>query len=408
MSADHGAAQQANSLVQQSTGVNQTGVRAHNERLVLSQIRLHGALSKADIARMTGLSAQAVSVIIRNLEAEEILQRQKVTRGRVGQPSTPMALNPDGAFSVGLRLGRRSADLALMDLVGNVRDLIKVTYNYPTPKRILDFVDAHLGELVSSVKKSRVLGVGISAPFELYNWLDRLGAPQDQMATWRDYDLAADISVRTGFSTILVNDATCACVAEHAIGGGAAYDDFAYFFVGSFIGGGIVLNGKVQTGPTGNAGAFGPLPSATPGNPKAQLIDTASLYFLEADIAASGMDASTMWAQTESWEMFEPHVSNWIERTAPAIAKAALTVCAVIDFPVIFIDGAFPSSVREVLAEKVRRAMSGFNTDGIIVPEILSGKAGANARVIGAALLPINSRFFYDPVRAGATDALLT
>lgn len=406
LSADIGAAQQDYRFVQQPVGANQTGVRAHNERLVLSQIRMHGALSKAEIARMTGLSAQAVSVIIRNLEAEEILRRQKVTRGKVGQPSTPMALNPDGAFSIGLRLGRRSADLALMDLVGNIRKLIKVTYDYPTPSRILSFIDTQLAELVALAKKGRVLGIGISAPFELYNWLDRLGAPQDQMAAWRNYDLAADVAARTGFSTILVNDATCACVAEHAIGRGAAYYDFAYFFIGSFIGGGIVLNGKVQTGPTGNAAAFGPLPSATKNNPNAQLIDTASLFFLEADIAASGLDASNMWEQTDSWDIFEPHISNWIERTAPAIARATLTVCAVIDFPVVIIDGAFPKTVRDALTLKVRSAITQLNSDGIVVPEILAGAAGADARVVGAALLPINSRFFVNHIRAGASNAL--
>ena len=48
-------------------GSNQSGLRAHNERLVLSLVRRHGALAKADIARRTGLSAQTVSVIMRQL-----------------------------------------------------------------------------------------------------------------------------------------------------------------------------------------------------------------------------------------------------------------------------------------------------------------------------------------------------
>ncbi|MEO1747556.1 MAG: MarR family transcriptional regulator, partial [Pseudomonadota bacterium] len=133
MSADHGAAQESQRFVKLPVGANQSGVRAHNERLVLSQLRMRGALSKAEIARVTGLSAQAISVIMRNLEAEKLIKRQKVTRGRVGQPSTPMALNPDGSFSIGLRIGRRSADLALMDLVGGLRQIIKITYAYPTP-----------------------------------------------------------------------------------------------------------------------------------------------------------------------------------------------------------------------------------------------------------------------------------
>ena len=56
-------------------GTNQTGMRDYNERLVLSLVRQHGALAKTDIARMTGLSAQTVSVIMRELEAERLLVR---------------------------------------------------------------------------------------------------------------------------------------------------------------------------------------------------------------------------------------------------------------------------------------------------------------------------------------------
>ena len=54
-------------------GSNQAGMRAHNERLVLSLVRRHGALAKSDIARITGLSAQTVSVIMRALESDGLL-----------------------------------------------------------------------------------------------------------------------------------------------------------------------------------------------------------------------------------------------------------------------------------------------------------------------------------------------
>ncbi|TXH81688.1 MAG: winged helix-turn-helix domain-containing protein, partial [Rhizobium sp.] len=102
-------------------GANQLGVRAHNERLVLSLVRRHDALSKADIARRSGLSAQTVSVIMRELEKDGLLSRDAPVRGRVGQPSIPMRLNPDAVLSFGVKIGRRSADLVLMDFVGGIR-----------------------------------------------------------------------------------------------------------------------------------------------------------------------------------------------------------------------------------------------------------------------------------------------
>src|SRR3954469_3797156 len=88
-----------------SRGTNQSGVRLYNERLVLSLIRRHGSLPKADIARMTGLSPQTISIIMNQLEADGLLTRGHALRGRVGQPSVPYSLNPDGAYAFGLKIG---------------------------------------------------------------------------------------------------------------------------------------------------------------------------------------------------------------------------------------------------------------------------------------------------------------
>ena len=102
-------------------GSNQSGMRNHNERLVLSLIRQRGPLAKAGLARMSGLSAQTVSVIMRALEADGLLQKGEPVRGKVGQPSVPMGLDADGAFFLGLKVGRRSAELVLTDFLGQMR-----------------------------------------------------------------------------------------------------------------------------------------------------------------------------------------------------------------------------------------------------------------------------------------------
>ena len=103
-------------------GTNQSGMRARNERLALTLVRRNGALAKSELARMTGLSAQTVSVIMRSLENDGLLLRGEPVRGKVGQPSVPMRLNPDGAFFIGLKIGRRSAEVIVTDALGKVRD----------------------------------------------------------------------------------------------------------------------------------------------------------------------------------------------------------------------------------------------------------------------------------------------
>jgi len=93
-------------------GGDSSALRAYNERLIYDAIRSHGPLSKAELARVTGLSAQAAAVIVRDLLADGMLLENAKVRGRIGQPMTPLALNPRGAFAVGLKIGRRSVDAA--------------------------------------------------------------------------------------------------------------------------------------------------------------------------------------------------------------------------------------------------------------------------------------------------------
>lgn len=213
-------------------GSNQSGMRDHNERLVLTLIRKRGALAKSDIARITGLSAQTVSVIMRELERDGLLKKEKPLRGGVGKPSVPMALNPSGLYSVGLNIGRRSADLVLLDFVGAVQGQLKQTYAYPTPEIILKFLahgfDTLFADKPASLRR-RLAGLGVASPFELWNWLDTVNAPKSEMQKWLDFDLMQAVADATGLAVHQQNDATSACTAEHLYGRGREYSDYAYF-----------------------------------------------------------------------------------------------------------------------------------------------------------------------------------
>ena len=383
-----------------SRGTNQSGVRAHNERLVLSLVRRHEGLAKADIARNTGLSAQTVSVIMRALERDGLLVRGMPIKGRVGQPSVPMLLAPDGAFSIGLKIGRRSADLALMDFVGTIRRQLHETYPYPMPEAILDFATRGTSKLLPTLpasRRDRVAGIGIATPFELWNWAEEVGAPREKMAAWRDFDLAEALRARVPFPVLSQNDATAACGAELVFGRGAEHPEFVYFFIGSFVGGGVVLNGAVYAGRTGNAGALGSMPVPSPNGHPRQLIDHASLFVLENRLRAGGIDPSSLWLRPDDWAAFGEPLDQWIDQTAQYLAHAIVACCSVIDFSAAIIDGGFPANVRARIVEATAKAMAGLNLQGIRPPAVCEGAVGANARVIGAASLPIFARYLVDP-----------
>ena len=102
-----------------------------NERLMLHHLRRLGSLAKADLARATELSSQSASVIINRLLDEKLVRKLEAVRGRVGQPSQPIALNPDGAYAIGIHIGRRSLEVMLLDLTGQARFRAEVVYPHP-------------------------------------------------------------------------------------------------------------------------------------------------------------------------------------------------------------------------------------------------------------------------------------
>ena len=385
---------------QSVTASNRTDVRAHHEKLVLTFLRRHGAHSKAKIAHYTNLSSQAISVIIGKLENDGLLIKEKPVKGKVGQPSTPIALKPDGAFSVGLRIGRRSADLTLIDFLGTLRAQKLVNYDYPTPDKIMSFVKKEFFPLISfldETKRDRLIGFGIGKPYELWNWLDRLQAPQNEMSQWKTFEIRKELSAFIDHEIIIENDASCACLAEQIIGRGQTTKDFAYFFIGSFIGGGIVMNHKLFTGINGNGGAFGSLPmSETLTNDSHQLIDYASIYLLEQRIKKDGRNPSMLWDGQHEWSEIGDLLSDWVDVASAALARASAGIEAVVDFPNIVIGGAVPPAVLDQIVSQTEKAFGDLNNQGITQPEFSAGSAGPNARAIGASLLPISKRFLLE------------
>lgn len=390
---------QAQNIIDPSGGANQSRVRDHNERLVLSLVRRHKSLAKSEIARRSGLSAQTVSVIMRSLEKDGLLLRGEPQRGKVGQPSIPMRLDPDGVYSIGLKIGRRSADLILVDFLGHARKALKLSYSYPTPREILEFYKSGIDELSSSLpkqKQNRIAGIGVSMPFELWNWAEKVGAPEAEMDAWRDIDFNSELAAVSDLPTFLQNDATSACGAELVFGRGAELTDFVYFFIGTFIGGGIVLNHNVYSGRSGNAGALGSMPVVNPSGQAAQLIDHASIFTLEAMLQASDIDCSPIWLQPDDWSIFGSILDRWIETTAKYLAAAIASACSVVDFEAAIIDGELPPDVRSRLVSATIEELGKLDLQGIKEPHVLEGVIGSGARALGGASLPLFARYLLD------------
>ncbi|HEY5820164.1 MAG TPA: ROK family transcriptional regulator [Mesorhizobium sp.] len=381
-------------------GANQSGIRDHNERVVLSLVRLHGSLSKSEIARMANLSAQTSSVIMRQLETDGLLSRGEPQRGKIGQPSIPMSLNPGGALFLGLKIGRRSAEVVMIDFLGQVRGMRHHAYRYPTPADTVAFAIDAIASLrapLSGEHDRRIAGLGIAMPFELWNWAEHIGASSADMEGWRSRDIRAELQQQFSFPVYVQNDASSACGAELVFGQIGAPRDFIYFYIGAFAGGGVVLDGRLHVGPTGNAGALGSMPVPGPDGRPVQLIDIASLAVLERHIRATGADASYLWTSPEDWDGHEPDCRAWVAQAGRALAYAIVSASAVLDFAAAIIDGWMPAHIRAALVAATATSLAEIDVEGLQLPAIREGTVGIHARAIGAASLPLSERFLVGP-----------
>ena len=101
-------------------------VRPQNERLFLDLIRNNGPMSKAELTRATDLSAQSATVIVNRLVEDGLLQPGKAVKGKVGQPSVPYSLDPAGAVSIGIKVGRRSLEVASMSFDYSIIERVRI------------------------------------------------------------------------------------------------------------------------------------------------------------------------------------------------------------------------------------------------------------------------------------------
>lgn len=378
------------------SGANQTGLRQQNERLVLTLLRSEKGLAMAEIARRTGLSAQTVSRLIAALEADGMILRGDKQKGRVGQPSTPLFLNPEGAYFLGLKVGRRSVELVLTDFLGTILDREKEIYAYPDYERVLAFTLRSVGAISDRLGPPgarKLAGLGIAMPFHLWSWAPRIGVVPEHMAAWKTRDLRAEIAAALAMPVFLRNDATAASSAELVFGDAKTPGSFASFYIAFFIGGGLVLRRSVYTGVHGNAAGFGPLLVPDLQGQTRPLIDLASLAALEAAMAVRGLDTQVLWRGTEHWDIPPDILDPWAKEAGHALAHAILATQTVLDLEAFLIDGWLPRDVLAALTGWLREALEGLDMTGMTRPDILEGTLGADARPLGAASLPLTSRF---------------
>ncbi len=385
-------------------GSNSVQLRHYNERVILDAIRRFGPTSKAEVARYAHLTPPAVASIVEALVVAGYVKTNGKRFGRKGQPSALYELAPDGAYAIGLHIGRRALDAILVDFVGHTCAFETHEYDHPNPDDVRRLGNAtirrfrkHLGER----NRERLVGVGISAPYFIGAWDGELGFPADVREGWRAINLASDFLETDGLPVLVENDASAAAVAELIYGEGRRYGDFLHISISTFVGAGLIMDGTLQTGPNGNTAAFGPFPvthSALSSVPKPKgkfevLLHRASIYTLVNHLRAGGAAVRRVRELDPMPAAAAPLVSEWQDDCADALAQAIIGTIAVVDLQAVLVGGLLPEPLLVDTVSRLRSRFADMVPSGLIVPEIMAGSLGAKASAVGASLLPVYAMF---------------
>ena len=385
-------------------GSNAMQIRHYNERVVLEAIRRLGQASKAEIARGANLTPQAVAGIVDALHKAGYLVQAGKRTGQIGQPSVLYEANPERAFSIGLHVGRRAIQAVLVDLSGKVLRQVEHEYPYPTPETVsalaLDAI-ATLEASLASRQRARLLGVGVTMPYFLDNWQEELGFPAALAQGWRDFNFPRFLMAQTRREVFFENDASAAATAQLVRGQGMAERNFIYLYLGTIIGGGLVLGGNLETGPNGNAAAFNTFPvsastlpgAALPAGPFELLQHRASIYVLLRHLRANQVAIDRIGDLAGLGEAAQPWLGQWEDDCAAALAQAIIGALSVVDVEAIVIDGILPPAPLARIVALVGEALARLVPSGLMMPVLRQGGLGPDGPAIGAALLPFYAHF---------------
>jgi predicted NBD/HSP70 family sugar kinase len=240
-------------------GTNLPKVGQYNRAVVLDHIQFADGISRVEIAERTGLTPQTVSGIVRRLIGEGIVREDGRGTSSGGKPRMRLRVNPGAGRAVGVAFDPIELSCVVVDLLGNpLGRLQRPTPPGGDPARIAAAVAGLVDEVLADagVRREEVLGLGFVTPGPIDLQQGLLVTPP-QLPDWNRVPLQRLVAEATGLPVTLDNDATAAAIGERWAGAGRGVANFAYFFLGTGVGGGLVLGHQVHRGGSMNAAEFG-------------------------------------------------------------------------------------------------------------------------------------------------------
>ncbi|MEX0721316.1 MAG: ROK family transcriptional regulator [Balneolaceae bacterium] len=388
-------------------GTNLTYTKAFNHRIVFETIRLNGPISRADIARATNLTAQTVSNIVSRLLKRNLILEGKRMQKKRGAPSVTLAINPKGAYSIGLDFNRDHLTGILVDLAGNLIDKKYFEMNDPTPEDSIELMASTVHDLFNEEYSNSYLsgiGIGFPGPMQVNrdNTVTNVVNPKS-FTHWKNVPVVKQLRQFVDSPIFLENNASAAALGERWYGVGRNISSFLYSFFGVGLGGGIILNGQLYEGANDNAGELGYTPLAAGISPLStssqphvgEHFDLARLYYW---LDKTGKTASRPADLRGLYLEKNPKLLEWIELGKDILAPAFLAVENLLDPEVIILGGRLPEEILEEFSTGISKRINSMRiVEKEIGPKFITAKAGEDAAALGAATLPMFDLYAAQP-----------
>lgn len=372
------------------SGTNLERGSSHNLRVTLQAIRLNAPVTKVELAEITGLTPPSITNIARKLFADGLIIEAGRRRGERGQPALKLAIDPNGAFSIGINIDRDHMTMVALDFLGELRMRVVENIAFPMPDQVRDFVSRNLAAIraAGEIDLDRIAGIGVAMPDD-FGGVDLPNRPSE-FGVWETVDLKHLLG-EFGFEVLIENDATAAAIGELQFGHGRVAQTFFYLLVNAGLGGGLVIDGHSVSGASGRSGEIGFLPIGRARRNPVVLQNVVSLSGLYGHLAQAGFADAGPLDRLGPGE--RAAASEWIDKAADLLTDPLMVVNAVIDPDAIFIGGRLPTALVDQLCD---RLALNFRHRGASMPTrapIRRADLAEDAAAMGAAILPFSSRF---------------
>ena len=381
-------------------------LRVNNERVLLERLRASGAASRAELARVTGISKPTVSAALGSLERAGLVREtgeMTATSGR-GRSAVLYEVNPAAGHVVGIDIGRSRIRVALADLEGGIRGRREVPNDVDAaagPEPIVAGAARLAREVAdeSGLAWSEVVHTVVGTP-GVFDAASNEVRYAGSLPGWGRTGVVDSLRGELGTSLSVHNDANLAALGEYAFGAGQGCPLLVYLMVGTGIGAGIVVDGKLFPGANGAAGEVGylPYPDAGPqpraARPEPSEPKPQEPYYQRGvlDEAAGGSavtalaEAAGMAAPGGPKEVFDAARAGnaaaiqAVRGEAARLAHVVAAIAAMID-PALVILGGGVGDNTDLLLDPIYEALSALTP---LRPPISAASLGGDAVLIGA------------------------